>query len=196
MPETRTRRSAADVETAILDATLELIGERGYAALGVDAVAERAGAARSVLYRRWPDKAHLVAAALDHVQVGLAVPDTGDVREDLRAVLRALADLLAGPLGAACAVLHAERTAKPEVRAAADRVGLGRRRRLTTQVLERAVADGTLERAVLASEAPHAGVALMLFHHLDDDAPVSPELADRILDDVLWPAVVRFAVGS
>lgn len=189
------RRPAAEIEAAILTATLELVGERGYAGLGVDAVAERAGAARSVLYRRWPDKAHLVAAALDHAQAGL-VPDhgSGDLRTDLRTVLRNVADLLAGPLGAACATLHAERSAKPEVRAAAARTGLATRRRATVQVLERAVAAGELQPGVLGSQAPHAGAALLLFHHVDAERPVDRALADAILDDVVWPAVQRWRV--
>jgi AcrR family transcriptional regulator len=193
MAEARTRRSAAGVEAAILGATLELVGERGYAGLGVDAVAERAGAARSVLYRRWPDKAHLVAAALDHAQAGLVPATSGDVRDDLRTVLRNIAELLAGPLGTACAVLYAERSAKPEVRAAADRAGLASRRRAIVRVLERAVAAGDLDPGVLTSQAPHAGTSLLLYHHLEDERPVDAALADAILDDVVWPAVARWA---
>lgn len=191
---TRTRRSAAAVETAILTATLELVGERGYAALGVDAVAERAGAARSVLYRRWPDKAHLVAAALAHAQSGLVPAEgSGDLHTDLRIVLRNIADLLSGPLGAACAALHAERSTKPEVRQAAADAGLGSRRKAIAQVLERAVAAGTLRPGVLASQAPHAGTALLLFHLFDGQQAVDHTLADAVLEDVVWPAVSRWA---
>lgn len=194
MAETRTRRGAAEIEGAILAATLELVGERGYAALSVDAVAERAGAARSVLYRRWPDKAHLVAAALAAAQVGMVPADgSGDLRTDLGIVLRNLADLLAGPAGAACAVLHAERSAKPEVRQAAAAAGLASRRKAIAEVLERAVAAGRLRPGVLASQAPHAGTALLLFHLFDGQRPVDHALADVILDDVVWPAVARWA---
>ncbi len=194
MAEARTRRGSAEVEAAILTATLELVAERGYTALGVDAVAERAGAARSVLYRRWPDKPHLVAAALEHARVGL-VPDdgSGDLRTDLRTVLRNVADLLAGPLGAACAALHAERSAKPEVREAAARAGLDTRRLAIAQVLERAVAAGELRPGVLTAQAPHAGTALLLFHLFDAERPVDHALADAVLDDVVWPAVERWA---
>lgn len=193
MPEVRSRRGAAELEAAILTATLELVGERGYAGLNVDAVAERAGAARSVLYRRWPDKPHLVAAALDHVKEGL-VPgaSTGDLREDLRGVLRNVADLLSGPHGAACAALHAERTARPELRAAAERTGLGTRRRAIELVLERAVAAGELHPGVLGSEALDASSACLLFHHMNGERPVDDALADAILDDVVWPAVERW----
>lgn len=195
MPEARTRRSSAEIEAAILTATLELVAERGYAGLNVDAVAERAGAARSVLYRRWPDKPHLVAAALEQAKGGL-VPEegSGDLRTDLRTVLRNVADLLAGPVGAACAVLYAERSAKPEVRAAAARAGLGTRRQAIEQVLERAVAAGELRPGVLTGQAPYAGTALLLFHLFDARRPIDRALADAVLDDVVWPAVERWAV--
>ncbi|MCW3012754.1 MAG: transcriptional regulator, TetR family [Solirubrobacterales bacterium] len=195
MPEaTRSRRSSAQVEAAILTATLELVGETGYAALTVDAVAQRADAARTVLYRRWPDKPHLVAAALAHARAHLVPAErSGDLRTDLRTVLRNVADLLAGPLGAACAVLHAERAAKPEVRAAAEQTGLGLRRLAIATVLQEAVERGELDAAVLESEATSAGTALLLFHLFDDDRAVDHALADAILDDVVWPAVARFA---
>ncbi len=194
MLEARRRRASAEVEAAILTATLELVGERGYAGLVVDAVAERAGAARSVLYRRWPDKAHLVAAALEHAQAGL-VPDdgSGELRTDLQTVLRNVADLLAGPVGAACAALHAERSAKPEVRAAAARAGLDTRKRAIARVLERAVAAGELRAGVLTSQAAHAGTALLLFHLFEGERPIDHALADAILSDVVWPAVARWA---
>ena len=197
MLEARTRRGSAEVEAAILTATLELVGERGYGGLFVDAVAARAGAARSVLYRRWPDKAHLVAAALERAQAGL-VPEhgSGDLRTDLQTVLRNIADLLAGPVGAACAALHAERSAKPEVRAAAARAGLETRQRAITQVLERAVAAGELRPGVLTAQAAHAGTALLLFHLFDGGRPVDHALADAILADVVWPAVTRWAPGA
>lgn len=196
MPESpvRTRRSSAEVEAAILTATLELVGEVGYAGLAVDAVAQRAGAARTVIYRRWPDKPHLVAAALAHARAGL-VPEerSGDLRTDLRTVLRNVADLLGGPLGAACAVLHAERSAKPEVRAAAEEAGLGLRRLAVETVLRRAVEAGELRPGVLTSEAPQAGTALLFFHLFDARRPVDHALADAILEDVVWPAVARWA---
>ncbi len=192
MPEVRTRRSAEELERAILTATLELVGERGYAALPVDAVAERAGAARSVLYRRWPDKPHLVAAALEHAKAGL-VPEerTGELKEDLRAVIHNVADLLAGPLGAACVAIYSDRGALPELQEAAERAGFGPRRRAVERVLDRAVADGELDPAVLTSEAVHASTACLLFHQIEGDH-LDHALADAILEDVVWPSMARF----
>ena len=58
----------------------------------MEAVAARAGTSKAVLYRRWPNRAHLALAAYRHRVVPVAdrIPDTGDLREDVMAVLRHL----------------------------------------------------------------------------------------------------------
>jgi AcrR family transcriptional regulator len=76
----RTRRAA-------LDATLELLGERGYSALTVEAVAERSGVHKTTLYRRWESAEGLVASALlMGTEQEWSAPDTGSLEGDLRAV--------------------------------------------------------------------------------------------------------------
>ena len=65
----RPRRAGADEE--ILRATRELLGKGGYAAFNVDVVAERTGIAKTTIYRRWPTKGALVAAAIDTAPVAV-----------------------------------------------------------------------------------------------------------------------------
>ena len=82
-PGGRTERT----RLAALDATLELLGERGYAELTVEAVAERSGVHKTTLYRRWESAEGLVAAALlMGAEQEWAVPDTGSLEGDLRAI--------------------------------------------------------------------------------------------------------------
>jgi AcrR family transcriptional regulator len=85
-----TRRPGGRTERtrlAALNATLELLGERGYAELTVEAVAERSGVHKTTLYRRWESAEGLVAAALllGTEQVWTA-PDTGSLEGDLRGI--------------------------------------------------------------------------------------------------------------
>jgi AcrR family transcriptional regulator len=77
-----------------LQAAWEEVRSTGYGKLTMDAVAVRAGAARSVIYRRWPNRATLVRAAVRHRLGSFTddVPDTGELREDLLSVLRRLRD--------------------------------------------------------------------------------------------------------
>lgn len=85
------RRHGAALEQALLDAAWDELRATGYAGFAVDAVARRAGTSRPVLYRRWPNRAHLVLAAVRaHVPPLRAedFPDTGQLRSDLLAALR------------------------------------------------------------------------------------------------------------
>ena len=70
------------VDRAVLDATRDLLAERGYTATSIDAIATRAGVSRPAIYRRWPSKAHLIAKAV--------FPDVGsdEIAPDLDAEIR------------------------------------------------------------------------------------------------------------
>jgi AcrR family transcriptional regulator len=90
-PGHRSRRTSGDVEEAILAATLEILDEAGFKDLTVEAVAARAGAAKTAVYRRWPSKVPLVVDALARSQPALVAPDTGDLRTDMIALWKNLA---------------------------------------------------------------------------------------------------------
>lgn len=59
----RPRREGADEE--ILDVARAMLRDGRDRALTVDAVAERAGVAKTTVYRRWPSKRALLAAAIE-----------------------------------------------------------------------------------------------------------------------------------
>src|SRR5260370_12206230 len=107
----RPRDSAVD--RRVLSAAWDLLNARGYAGLNVDEVAERAGVAKTTLYRRWPTKDHLAVAVAARILGEVPIPDTGDLRRDLTDFIAAQAASLgrlrqAGqPAGAASAGLTA-----------------------------------------------------------------------------------------
>jgi AcrR family transcriptional regulator len=84
-----TRRRGEALEAALLDAAWSELQAAGYQAMTLEAVADRAGTSRAVLYRRWPKKAELVVAALRRRRPMLSgeVPDTGSLRGDVVALL-------------------------------------------------------------------------------------------------------------
>ena len=86
---------------AILDAALELATELGYQKLTIESVAARAGVGKQTIYRWWPSKGAVLFDALlartqDTDGAG-ALPDTGDLVADLKAVLRATVTEFADP---------------------------------------------------------------------------------------------------
>ncbi|WP_371518535.1 TetR/AcrR family transcriptional regulator [Kitasatospora sp. NBC_01300] len=95
-PARRSERSRA----AVLTAAAELVADVGFGKLTIEAIAARAGVGKQTIYRWWPSKGAVVfdafLAANEH-EGSLALPDTGDLAADLRAVLRPAADELADP---------------------------------------------------------------------------------------------------
>jgi AcrR family transcriptional regulator len=93
----RTRRRGAALEDALLDAAWAELQSAGYAGLTMEAVADRAGTSRAVLYRRWRNRPELVIAALRRHRPMLSgeVPDTGSLRGDVLALLRRMSARLA-----------------------------------------------------------------------------------------------------
>ena len=76
----------AALDASILRAAMEILGESGIHAVTMDAVAQRAGAGKASLYRRWKSKDELLADALTlHSPVDVEV-DTGSLRGDLAKV--------------------------------------------------------------------------------------------------------------
>ncbi|MBV9205306.1 MAG: TetR/AcrR family transcriptional regulator [Actinobacteria bacterium] len=88
----RPRDSAID--SRVLDAAWDLLHAKGFAGLTVDEVAERAGAAKTTVYRRWPTKDHLATALAARILGEIPIADTGDLRADLTAFAAALAGSL------------------------------------------------------------------------------------------------------
>jgi len=118
-PRRRGRPREADRTDAILQAALALLEEDGYEQLHVQRVAERARVGLATIYRRWPTKQALVAEAVRCKDMADEVPETGDPRADLAAVMRHLAGQLSDPAKARFMVSFlATLNAEPEIAAA------------------------------------------------------------------------------
>jgi AcrR family transcriptional regulator len=97
MTTSHSQRTAVRTEV-IMQATLNLAQEIGYAKLSIEAVAARAGVGKHTIYRRWPSKGLLfLDSLLSLKEPDLDYPDTGDVQADLRRQIYAAVDLLANP---------------------------------------------------------------------------------------------------
>jgi AcrR family transcriptional regulator len=92
----KTRRRGEALEYALLDAAWAELQAVGYARLTMEAVADRAGTSRAVLYRRWPSRPDLVLAAIRRHGPMLSgeIPDTGSLRGDVLALLRRMSSRL------------------------------------------------------------------------------------------------------
>ncbi|NGO72128.1 TetR/AcrR family transcriptional regulator [Streptomyces boncukensis] len=96
-----TSRRSERSRTAILQASMELVGEVGYNKLTIEAIASRAGVGKQTIYRWWPSKAAVLldafTATVDSDEYANGIPDSGDLEADLKAVLRATVDEFTDP---------------------------------------------------------------------------------------------------
>ncbi|WP_328615373.1 TetR/AcrR family transcriptional regulator [Amycolatopsis sp. NBC_00355] len=198
MTEAKTRRRGAELEDAILRAAADELAEAGYPGLTMERVSQRAGTNKNTIYRRWPNRAALGVAAYRHLaEDKLRPPDTGDLRDDALALLRAINCDRSSPAAQILRGLLAGVSDDPE---------------LLAQLHEQARDGGTatwltlLERAVSRGEAPPeslhprvATVALTLLRNeyltrglttVDDDVLV------EIVDEVYLPLVRGRRAGA
>jgi AcrR family transcriptional regulator len=112
----RQRSEAAD--EAILQATLQVLSETGYAGLTVAAVIDRAGVSSATLYRRWTTKQHLVAAAVATLVPEPVNTDTGSLDGDLAAFIRHVAHSISVRREDVAEALNVEKKRNPELAAA------------------------------------------------------------------------------
>jgi AcrR family transcriptional regulator len=162
----------------VLAATMVELAASGYGRLRVEDVAARAGVNKTTIYRRWPAKEDLVAAALtERIGEEDELPDTGTVRGDLAALVRRTVAFLERPDGRAVARLLTVEAGDPEV----DRIARRLRAEVSERRLEpirRAIARGELPPDVdarLVTDAVFAPVTmrLMRFGERVDDATIA-----------------------
>lgn len=70
----------------VLDATVAELAEAGFHAFRIDAVSAAAGVNKTTIYRRWPGKKQLIAAAVHWMRRfahDVPLPDTGSLERDL-----------------------------------------------------------------------------------------------------------------
>jgi AcrR family transcriptional regulator len=152
------------IDTAVLDATVELLGETGYAALSVDAIARRAGTSKPAIYRRWPGKAHLVHEAVFPLSEATELPDTGSLRGDVIEMMRRTAAVLTTPAArAAMPGLVGEMAADPTLHAALLERFAHVLSRGMTDWLDSAAARGEVRPEVTAADVVEAiaGITFM-----------------------------------
>jgi AcrR family transcriptional regulator len=187
----RGRPRSPEADRAILVATVELLAERGLGAMSIEEIAARAGVGKATIYRRWPSKGLL---ALDAFVASFAaqqpLPDTGTLRGDLTAALRAwVRAVTVTPMGSVLAGLIGEAQHDPSLRAAwRDRVlePLRRRHRI---MLDRAVDRGeisaSVDQEVVLDLFFGAAQHRLLLGHLPLDDTFVVDVVDVILDGIL-----------
>ncbi|TYK50558.1 TetR/AcrR family transcriptional regulator [Actinomadura decatromicini] len=176
----------ARVGEAVIDATIAELGEVGYAALRIDAVAERAGVNKSTIYRRWGTKAGLVSTAIIERRGEMAPPaNTGCLRGDVVELLRQIRLSFQTPWIAALIRESRPRSAdSAELYELLDRFWPARFR-ASSVIFERAVERGELPAGTDSHFLLEMMSGPLYFHLLMLGRPLDDAFLERTADFVL-----------
>jgi AcrR family transcriptional regulator len=97
------------IHNAILKAAVDLVLERGFKAISMDDIAEKAKVGRMTIYRRWCNKAAIIMDAfVARVDPGTLFLPAQNYTESIRMQMRSMAKLFRGKDGALMRALLAE----------------------------------------------------------------------------------------
>jgi AcrR family transcriptional regulator len=170
---------------AILAAAIALVAEVGYDRMTVDALAARAGVSKPTIYRRWPGgKAEIIVDAIRAERAdGGGVPDTGSLRGDLIAYIRATTEGF-DPHVAAGIIMQLQ--SSPELEALfRDEVVCDEQERFES-LLARAAERGEIEGEVTPLFADIPG-SIIFTRSLIRREPIDDAFVEELVDRVLLP---------
>lgn len=176
---------SARVRQAVLDATLEVLREKGMDQFSVAEVVTRSGVNETSIYRRWGTRDRLmIDALLATGEQRIPIPDTGSLRGDLIAFAAALSAYLTDPVGRALTHALAGPTEDPVVTDARRRY-FQARLELASAIIERAVARGELPAATDATLALEMLIGPLHFRTLMSREPLEDGLPSRLADQLI-----------
>lgn len=186
-PTTRPGRPRSEqTHQAILEATQEVLRERGYGGLSLDEIARRAKVGKRTIYRWWSSKGALVAEAFrEDATRRHPTVDTGTVRGDLLSYLSTLFAELANPgKKAALSTMMAEAQTGGDFAADFTRF-VDDRRALVRHLLERGIQRGELAADTDLDLAVDVLFGVFWYRVLTGDRPLNPTVAQTLVDGLL-----------
>ena len=176
----------ARTDRAILAASLELIAEVGVHEFRMDDVAERARVGKSAIYRRYRSKDELVGATVAALVSEIGVPDTGDTREDIVALMDGAVEVYTDPIRAAVMPsLVGAMQRRPDLTRTIREGFLTGRREALREVLARGIARGDLAADLDMELALDVLGGPLFYRLLITGGPINRELAEGVADLVM-----------
>ncbi|MFF2315214.1 TetR/AcrR family transcriptional regulator [Arthrobacter sp. NPDC058097] len=181
-------------ERAILAGTLEVLAEAGYDAMRLDAVASRARASKATLYRHWSGKADLVVHAIrsfERLDDLVTETDTGSLRGDMLAILRAMTDTMTGPAGQIMTGVMIVMQRDPELADAVRTSILDDRQHIIRRMHDRAIVRGELAADADTGLFDEIAPAVLFTRIFVQGRSIDEGDLVRLTDDILLPLMTR-----
>lgn len=184
----RPRDASRDV--AIESAAIELLREVGYERLSIEGVAHRACVSKSTIYRRWKNKAELIADAVHHYAFcKMPIFDTGSLRGDLIAVISEKVRTMQSADGQLFAgLMAATRTDSDlaDLMLSSMSEGAGS---VHAAIFERAMARGEIPPTADIQTVLELTPAVITFRLFMSRQHVDKKFIEHFVDNVLWPVL-------
>ncbi len=181
----RGRPPSPDVDERILDAALSMLADGGYGGFRLDALATRAGVAKTTILRRWPSKAAVTAAAVERLALQTVdLPESGTLRGDLHALLTSAVTVFTHGDGRFVPRLIRESGHHPEIADLLHTV-IHTRRLAYRRVLGRAIARQELDPDVDQDLLIDLLIGPIWTRLLITRDPITAVLVDQIVDALI-----------
>lgn len=172
---------------AILKAANAILEERGLGGFAIEAVAARAGVAKTTIYRWWPSRGVLaVASFLAETAPQIGYDETDSPLDDVRGQLEKVATVYAGRAGRVMAAIIAQGQSEPETIAAFIEGYVRPRRAAAKVAFQRAIDCGELRADIDIEVALDAIYGPITYRLLVPHKPLSAAwvlaLADHVFD--------------
>ena len=179
----RGRARSPQSQKKILAATAELLSEGGFQTVTMEAVAARAGVAKTTLYRWWPNRA---ALALDCVSARMTpitpAPRAGSYRKRFQRQLKATIRLLNGRQGQSILALIGAKQTDPSLgHAYSEQIARPRRAR-TRKMAQQAIQAGELAPGTDPDLFLDAIYGPLYYRKVVSGEPVTDDFINRIVD--------------
>lgn len=180
-------RRSKRAHEAILSAATQLIDERPYSEVCIEAIAARAGVGKQTIYRWWTSKAALLMeACAARVAREVPLPDKGAVADDLRDYLVHICAFFTHQLSKpAIAGLLAEAQCDAELAQAFRERLLTQRRVVLRTILERGVTRGELRANVDLNVIMDMVHGAIWYRTLLLTAPLDEAFIECLIDQVV-----------
>jgi TetR/AcrR family transcriptional regulator, regulator of autoinduction and epiphytic fitness len=170
----------------VREAALAELAERGWGGLTIEAVAARAGVARSTIYRHWPDKLALITDAMETLnRQPVPRPEGETPRMRVENILDHLARAVTNsPVAAGLPALIEAAEHNPQVRELHHRYNAARRGALV-EAIASGVEAGDFAATIDPELAAQALAGAIFYRRLMTGEPFEPERVGELVELVL-----------
>ncbi len=184
----RPRDKSRDV--AIEKAAIELLREVGYEQVTIESVAARAQVSKATIYRRWKNKAALIADAVHHYAFcKVPVFDTGSLRGDLIEVISEKVKSMKSPDGQLIAGLMAMARTDGDLAEVLTQSLAGYASTAHAGIFDRAIARGEISKGAKREMILQLVPAVISFRMFMSHQSVNKKFVENFVDEVLLPVL-------